>query len=87
MQVKNDMEDAILYENWSCVVANEDQGKYTSLKVTITQFFLKTAERSVAKSAKREAKLLVKYIISSHFDAKLRFALLALLRSAIFSEK
>merc|ERR1712127_512965 len=32
IQVKNDMEDAILYENWSCVVANEDQGKYTSLK-------------------------------------------------------
>ena len=53
MQVKNDMEDAILYENWSCVVANEDQGKYTSLKVTIYQFSLKDGGTNEAKSAKR----------------------------------
>merc|ERR1712241_30929 len=32
MQVKKDMEEAIVYENWNCIVANEDQGKYTSLK-------------------------------------------------------
>ena len=42
------------------------------------------AERSEAK--KREAKLPVKIFKIFIFDAKLRFALLASLRSAIFSE-
>ncbi|CBY11037.1 unnamed protein product [Oikopleura dioica] len=32
MQVKNDMEAAIVYENWNCIVASEDAGMYTSLK-------------------------------------------------------
>ena len=42
------------------------------------------AERSEAKSAKRS--LASKYLKFCIFDAKLRFALLALLRTAIFSK-
>jgi len=38
------------------------------------------------RSKKREAKLCVKYTKFKYFDAKLRFALFASLRSAIFSE-
>jgi len=38
------------------------------------------------RSKKREAKLRVKNQNIKYFDAKLRFALLASLRSAIFSE-
>jgi len=38
------------------------------------------------RSKKREAKLRVNNQILKYFDAKLRFALLASLRSAIFSE-
>jgi len=43
------------------------------------QVLVKVAERS-------EAKLRVKTLNKNFFDAKLRFALLASLRSAIFSE-
>jgi len=46
--------------------------------------FLKKAERSEAKSAKREAKHRDKNQNLRFFDAKLRFALFASLRSAIF---
>jgi len=46
----------------------------------------KMAERSEAKSTKREAKLRVKNKNCRNFNAKLRFALLASLRSAIFSK-
>ena len=42
------------------------------------------AERSEAKKAKK--KLLVKISLNMIFDAKLRFAFLASLRSAIYSE-
>jgi len=55
-----------------------------------TSISLEMAERSEAKNAKRslirEAKLRVKIFQFLRFDAKLRFALLASLRSAILSE-
>ena len=57
-------------------------GKVTNLLSII--IFLKMAERSEAKSAKRSfASKNLKFLI---FDAKLRFALLDSLRSGIFSK-
>jgi hypothetical protein len=52
-------------------------GKVTNKLVAL--FSQKIAERSEAKSVKNQT--------SRYFDAKLRFALLVLLRSAIISEK
>ena len=55
----------------------------------VTLFSQKVAERSEANSAKRSfaSKLKIQYFqYRSYFDAKLRFALLASLYSAIFSE-
>ena len=57
-------------------------GKVTNKLVA--SFSLKMAERSEAKSAKRSFASKIKN--SKYFDAKLRFALLASLRSAVFSE-
>ena len=36
MRVKQDMEAAITYENWNCIVAAENAGQYSSLKVKET---------------------------------------------------